>query len=72
MEVTVTGRHCKVSEAVEQQVVERLTSTINKLQDRAIRAEVQFTATNDKGSPHDDMRCEITLSCALGRPPVTR
>ena len=69
MEVTVTGRHCKISEAVEEQVVERLTSTINKLQDRAIRAEVQFTASNDKGSPHDDMRCEITLR---GRGPVVR
>lgn len=60
MDIVVSGRHCTISEQVREQVTERI-STIEKLRDRVIRAEVEFTANESKGSPDDDMLCEITL-----------
>lgn len=60
MDVTVTGRHCTVSDSLRDQVEERLDS-IERLQDRAIRAEVEFTATETKGSPDQAIEAEITL-----------
>lgn len=69
MDVTVTGRHCTVSENTRDIVTERLTEAVAKLNDRVIRMEVEFTATDPKGSPDDTMRCEITMR---GRGPVVR
>lgn len=60
MDIVVTGRHCTVSDDVRERVTERL-ATIEKLKDRVIRAEVEFTAEESKGNPDDNMLCEITL-----------
>lgn len=60
MDVTVTGRHCSIGEPLREQVTERLES-IERLQDRAIRAEVEFTATETKGDPDHAIEAQITL-----------
>ncbi|MEL4357560.1 MULTISPECIES: ribosome hibernation-promoting factor, HPF/YfiA family [unclassified Luteococcus] len=60
MDIVVTGRHCTVTDAVREQVTDRL-ATVERLRDRVIRAEVEFTAEESKGNPHDNMLCEITL-----------
>ena len=60
MDVTVTGRHCSVSEMLRDHVETRLHSA-ERLRDRAIRAEVEFTATDVKGSPDQAIEAEITL-----------
>lgn len=60
MDVTVTGRHCSISDALRDHVETRLHS-VERLQDRAIRAEVEFTATDVKGSPDQAIEAEITL-----------
>lgn len=60
MDVTVTGRHCSVSEPLREHVETRLHSA-ERLRDRAIRAEVEFTATDVKGSPDQAIEAEITL-----------
>lgn len=69
MEVSITGRQCSISDAMREQVTERLTDSISKLKDRVIRVEVEFTASPAKGTPDDDIRCEITLR---GKGPVVR
>lgn len=68
MDVTVTGRHCTISDTLREQVETRLSS-ITRLQDRAIRAEVEFTKTDVKGSPDQMIEAEITL---LSKGPVVR
>lgn len=60
MDVTVTGRRCSVSDSLREHVETRLHS-VERLQDRAIRAEVEFTATDVKGSPDQAIEAEITL-----------
>ncbi len=60
MDVTVTGRHCTISDALRDQVDSRLRS-VERLQNRAIRAEVEFTKTDVKGSPTQMIDAEITL-----------
>ncbi|WP_420175405.1 ribosome hibernation-promoting factor, HPF/YfiA family [Luteococcus sp. OSA5] len=60
MDIVVTGRHCTISDAVREQVTQRLAS-VEKLRDRVIRIEVEFTSEESKGNPHDNMLCEITL-----------
>ncbi|MGO4955752.1 ribosome hibernation-promoting factor, HPF/YfiA family [Luteococcus sp. Sow4_B9] len=60
MDIVVTGRHCTISDAVREQVAERLAS-VEKLRDRVIRTEVEFTNVESKGNPNDNMLCEITL-----------
>ena len=60
MDVTVTGRHCSVSDSLRDHVETRLHS-VERLRDRAIRAEVEFTATEVKGSPEQAIEAEITL-----------
>lgn len=69
MEVTITGRHCTITDELREQISERLTESISKLKDRVIRVEVEFTAQPAKGDPDDDIRCEITLR---GKGPVIR
>lgn len=68
MDIVVSGRHCTISDEVRQQVTERLAS-VEKLRDRVIRIEVEFTNEESKGSHDDDMLCEITL---LSKGPVVR
>ncbi len=60
MDIIVTGRHCTVSDTLREQVTERLTS-VEKLKDRVIRTEVEFTAQAKKGAPDDDVVCDITM-----------
>lgn len=60
MDVVVTGRHCTVGDPLREQVAERLDS-IERLQNRAIRAEVEFTATETKGDPDHAIEAQITL-----------
>lgn len=69
MEVSITGRHCNISDEMREQISQRLTESISKLKDRVIRVEVEFTASPAKGTPDDDIRCEITLR---GKGPVVR
>lgn len=60
MDIVVTGRHCTVSDAVKDQVTERI-STIEKFRDRVQRVEVEFTIEDTKGSPDQAVNAEITL-----------
>ena len=69
MDVSITGRHLTISDATREQVSEELTATVEKLRDRVIRAEVEFTQTDSKGDPDGQIRCEITLR---GKGPVIR
>ncbi|GAA1396832.1 ribosome hibernation-promoting factor, HPF/YfiA family [Luteococcus peritonei] len=68
MDIIVTGRHCTVSDDLREQVTERIAS-VEKLRDRVIRTEIEFTANNAKGSPDDDVVCDITMR---SRGPVIR
>lgn len=60
MDIVVTGRHCTVSEAVKDQVSERI-STVERFRDRVQRVEVEFTVEDTKGSPDSAVTSEITL-----------
>lgn len=68
MDVVVNGHHCTVSQEVKDHVIERFES-IEKLRDRVIRADVEFTNEEQKGNPNDNMKCQITLR---SRGPVVR
>lgn len=59
MDVTVTGRHCQISEEFRTHVLDRITR-IDKLSEKVIRVEVQVSASGTKRQP-DGMRVEITL-----------
>lgn len=60
MDIVVTGRHMTISESLREQVEDRI-ATIEKLRDRVIRAEVEFTATETKNQPSQAIKVEITL-----------
>jgi ribosomal subunit interface protein len=60
MEVVVTGRQCTISQDMKEQVGDRL-STIEKLRDRLIRAEVEFQARGATKDPEDSVVVQITL-----------
>lgn len=68
MDVSVTGRHCHISDEFRAHVQERLTK-IEKLSDKAIRMEVQVSAYGTKRQPEESSRVEITLR---GKGPVVR
>ncbi|WP_432558009.1 ribosome hibernation-promoting factor, HPF/YfiA family [Granulicoccus sp. GXG6511] len=68
MDVTVTGRHCQVSDEFRAHVMDRITR-IDKLSERVIRVEVQISATGTKRAPDEAVRAEITLR---SRGPVIR
>lgn len=68
MEIIVNGRHCTISDDTRQQVSERLQA-VEKLRDRVIRTEVEFTNTEAKGDPSQSIRCEITM---FSKGPVIR
>ncbi len=69
MDVTVTGRRCSVSEKTKETVTERTIETIQRLQDRVTRADIEFTQMEGKHAPDESMRVEITLR---GKGPVVR
>lgn len=68
MDVSVTGRHCHISDEFRAHVQERL-SKIEKLSEKAIRMEVQVSAYGTKRQPEESSRVEITLR---GKGPVVR
>ena len=69
MDVSVTGRHCTITDSIRDEVTSRVTEAVEQLQDRVIRTEVEFSATEVKGDPDQAIRCEITVR---GRGPVVR
>ncbi|HIT74942.1 MAG TPA: ribosome-associated translation inhibitor RaiA [Candidatus Avipropionibacterium avicola] len=68
MDVVVKGHHLSVTDGFRSYVTERITR-LEKLEQRAIRIEVKVSADNNKGTPTDDCRAEITL---IGRGPAVR
>lgn len=60
MDVTVTGRHCQVSDEFRTHVLDRITR-IDKLSEKVIRVEVQVSATGTRRQPDEALRVEITL-----------
>ncbi|HNV11514.1 MAG TPA: ribosome-associated translation inhibitor RaiA [Propionibacteriaceae bacterium] len=68
METIVTGRHCTISDALKDQIIERIES-VEKINERVIRVEVELTATEAKGSPEGAIEAQITLR---GKGPVVR
>ncbi len=67
MDISVTGRHCTISPELKELVHERIES-LERLRDRIIRVEVEFSA-NESKNPSDSMRVQITLR---SRGPVVR
>lgn len=68
MDIVVTGRHCTVGPDLKSLVSDRLTS-VEKLKDRLIRGEVEFSATDGTKNPADAVEVQITLR---SRGPVIR
>ena len=68
MDIVVTGRHCTVSPQLRELVSERLT-TIERLRDRVIRVEAEFSASDNTKDPSDAVTVQLTLR---SRGPVLR
>lgn len=68
MDVVVTGRHCTISPDLRSLVEDRLAS-VEKLKDRAIRGEVEFSMLEGPKNPSDSIEVQITLR---SRGPVIR
>lgn len=68
MDIVVTGRHCTISPELKELVAER-KSTVERLRDRVIRAEVEFDAKDAPKHPSDAVNVQITLR---SRGPVVR
>ncbi len=67
MDIVVTGRHCTVGPELQDLVTDRI-ATVERLRDRVIRVEVEFSADNSK-NPSDSMEVQITMR---SRGPVIR
>lgn len=67
MDIVVTGRHCTVGPELQDLVTDRI-ATVERLRDRVIRVEVEFSADNSK-NPTDAMEVQITMR---SRGPVIR
>ncbi len=67
MDIVVTGRHCTVGPELKDLVTERI-ATVERLRDRVIRVEVEFSADNSK-NPTDAVEVQITMR---SRGPVIR
>ena len=67
MDIVVTGRHCTVSPALKELVTERI-ATVERLRDRVIRVEVEFSADGSK-NPSEAVEVQITMR---SRGPVIR
>lgn len=68
MDIVVTGRHCTISPELKELVADRM-STVERLRDRVIRAEVEFDAKDAPKHPSDAVNVQITLR---SRGPVVR
>ena len=68
MDVVVTGRHCTISPQLKELVRDRIV-TVERLRDRVIRVEVEFSATDGTKNPSDAVEVQITLR---SRGPVVR
>lgn len=68
MDVLVTGRHCQIGDDFRERVLEKITS-IEKLQDRVLRVEVEVSMFTYKRHPDQSTHVEITLR---GSGPVVR
>ena len=68
MDVVVTGRHCTISPELKELVRDRIV-TVERLRDRVIRVEVEFSATFGTKNPSDAVEVQITLR---SRGPVVR
>lgn len=68
MDIVVTGRHCTISPQLKELVTERL-STIERLRDRVIRVEAEFSASENTKDPSDAVTVQLTLR---SRGPVVR
>ena len=60
MDVVVKSRHCNVSDQFRSYVDEKITR-LEKLNDRAIRVEVEVSAERNKRQHDQASRVEITL-----------
>ncbi len=67
MDIVVTGRHCTVGQDLKDLVTDRI-ATVERLRDRVIRVEVEFSADNSK-NPTDAVEVQITMR---SRGPVIR
>lgn len=67
MDIVVTGRHCTVGPDLKELVTDRI-ATVERLRDRVIRVEVEFSADNSK-NPTDAVEVQITMR---SRGPVIR
>ena len=68
MDVVVTGRHCTISPELKELVYDRIV-TVERLRDRVIRVEVEFSASDGTKNPSDAVEVQITLR---SRGPVVR
>ena len=68
MDVVVTGRHCTISPELKELVRDRII-TVERLRDRVIRVEVEFSAADGTKNPSDAVEVQITLR---SRGPVVR
>ena len=59
MDIVVTGRHCTISPALKDLVTERI-ATVERLRDRVIRVEVEFSADGSK-NPTEAVEVQITM-----------
>jgi len=67
MDITISARRTAINDTLRHDVEERITEAIERIGGRAIRAEIEFTASETaKGT---STRCEITLR---GKGPVVR
>ncbi|HMS36669.1 MAG TPA: ribosome-associated translation inhibitor RaiA [Arachnia sp.] len=68
MDIVVTGRHCTINPELKELVHERI-ATVERLRDRVIRAEVDFTADDATKDPSHAITVQLTLR---SRGPVVR
>ncbi|HSO68259.1 MAG TPA: ribosome-associated translation inhibitor RaiA [Arachnia sp.] len=69
MDIVVTGRHCTINPELKELVNERLAA-VERLQDRVIRIEVEFHASEGTKDPSDAVVVQLTLRSSRG--PVIR
>ncbi|MDO5092954.1 MAG: ribosome-associated translation inhibitor RaiA [Propionibacteriaceae bacterium] len=60
MDVIVTGRRCTISPELKELVQDRI-ATVERLRDRVIRVEVEFSASDGTRNPADAIEVQITL-----------
>ncbi|NHB83716.1 ribosome-associated translation inhibitor RaiA [Tessaracoccus sp. HDW20] len=68
MDIVVTGRRITISPELKELVTERVTS-VERLRDRVIRVEVEFSASDNTKDPADAITVQLTLR---SRGPVVR